>query len=200
MEAVARTVAERRPDGLIVAGDLATRRRLAHRLADLDALGLPVYLVRGNCEGRGFDEQVKRCANLTRLTAKPIRCGKLHLSGLGGTLPLPFASRIRWREAALLGTLAPAPRANILVIHPPPYGVLDEVLGGLHSGSRGLARWIVRHRPELVLCGHIHERPGVATLGVTTVVNCAMGRHGGGALIESDPGNHRIEMLPPVTS
>jgi Icc-related predicted phosphoesterase len=137
-------------------------------------------------------------ANLTRLSAVPTRCGKAHLFGLGGALPLPFASRICWREAALLETLSSAPAPGVLVVHPPPYGVLDQVLGGLHTGSRGIARWITSHQPNLVLCGHVHERPGMATMGTTTVINCALGRHGGGGLIDFDGAEHRVAMLSPM--
>ena len=195
---VAQTVATFGPGAVVVAGDVASRRDLAATLDKLNELGPTLYLIDGNCEGRRFPNEVARLPNLTRLSADPVRCGNVHLFGLGGTLPLPFASRICWNEAGLLETLPEATAPSVLVVHPPPYGVLDQVLGGLHTGSRGLARWITRHQPNLVLCGHIHERTGTATMGATTVVNCALGRHGGGALIELDEGPARIEMLPPV--
>lgn len=198
MRAVTRMMAEEAPDAVVVAGDLAPGRRLVAALEALDALGRPVYLVRGNCEGGGFDAAVARYPNLTRLTAVPITRGGIHLLGLGGTLPLPFASRIIWNEAALLATLPPPAGSTILVVHPPPHGLLDGVLGCFHAGSRGIARWIERHRPKLVLCGHIHEQAGVAAMESTTVVNCAVGRYGGGALIEMDADRPKVRMLPPV--
>jgi uncharacterized protein len=198
LAAVARAVAEFGPGAVVVAGDVAPRRDLSATLVKLNKLGPPVYLINGNCEGGGFPAQVARFTNLTRLNAAPTRCGNVHLFGLGGTLPLPFASRICCREAALLDTLSSAPAPSVLVVHPPPYGVLDQVLGGLHTGSRGLARWITSHQPSLVLCGHIHERAGMATMGTTTVINCAMGHHGGGGLIDFDGTEHRVAMLSPM--
>jgi Icc-related predicted phosphoesterase len=47
-----------------------------------------------------------------------------------------------------------------------------------------------------VLCGHIHEHPGIATIGQTTVVNCNIARKGQGAMVELDPeGALKVEML-----
>jgi Icc-related predicted phosphoesterase len=77
---------------------------------------------------------------------------------------------------------------SVLVAHPPPLGTLDEVLGRFHAGSRGLFELISRRQPALFICGHIHERPGTAFIGQTFVVNCNMGRTGGGALIEFEKG------------
>ena len=191
---------KRRPDVVVVAGDAAPRRRLMTTFTGLSRLGPPVYVVRGNSEGRGFDRLVKGFTALIPLTTTPLSCGGVHLAGLGGTLPLPLASRIGWWEGRRLNALRPLPAPGVLVVHPPPYGVLDEVLGGWHAGSRGLARWIVRHPPALVLCGHIHERPGVATIGATTVINCAVGHRSSGALIDMGGGNLAVEMLPPVIS
>jgi Icc-related predicted phosphoesterase len=35
----------------------------------------------------------------------------------------------------------------------------------------------------MLICGHIHEKPGWALIEKTLVVNCSMGRSGAGALI-----------------
>jgi hypothetical protein len=72
---------------------------------------------------------------------------------------------------------------SVLVVHPPPYGTLDEGLGNLHAGSRGLRRLILEKQPRMLICGHIHEKPGWAYIGKTLVVNASMGRSGAGALI-----------------
>ncbi|MDJ0781550.1 MAG: metallophosphoesterase [Desulfosarcinaceae bacterium] len=197
LDTLAHWTAEWTPDAVIVAGDLAAPRDLVPALARLNTLALPVYLIAGNSDGRRLAERMAPFANLTRLSDAPLRCGEAHLTGLGGTLPLPFASRLCWRESARLARLAPAPRPFILVVHPPPHGVLDRVLG-LHTGSRGLARWVAAHQPDLLVCGHVHERPGVALCGATTVVNCSVGRRGGGAAITIANGAHRVRMLPPL--
>jgi Icc-related predicted phosphoesterase len=46
---------------------------------------------------------------------------------------------------------------DILVVHTPPFGVLDLVEGAGHVGSVTLADHIFnRVKPKLVVCGHLH--------------------------------------------
>ena len=118
------------------------------------------------------------------------RCFGLRLVGVSGTLPIPLWSRIGWSETkslAHLGSLIDA--HSILVAHPPPYGVRDRVAGRWRAGSRGLRRLIAAKSPAIVICGHIHEAAGIAWLGRTLVVNCALGKQGQGAIISYD-GRH----------
>jgi hypothetical protein len=70
---------------------------------------------------------------------------------------------------------------DIVLSHSPPYGceprldyagyVLGE--GPVYIGSRALAAYIDRHKPRLVVCGHVHEATGSARLGSTDVYNVA---------------------------
>ena len=114
-----------------------------------------------------------------------------------GTMPVPFSSRIGLREKSIIQTLeALVDDSCVLVVHSPPRGVLDEAFGRFHAGCRRLYQLVVQRQPRLVLCGHIHERPGIATIGQTTVVNCNIARTGRGALVDFDPvGSVKVEML-----
>lgn len=86
---------------------------------------------------------------------------------------------------------------TVLVAHPPPRGILDEAFNRFHAGCSGLYNLIVRCQPRLFICGHIHERPGWKYIGDTLVVNCNIGRTGGGAMIEYDKGKDlKAVMLP----
>ena len=76
----------------------------------------------------------------------------------------------------------------LVVAHPPPRGTLDEVFGRFHSGCRSLQKIVVNKQPRLLICGHVHERPGTLFVGETLVVNCSMGRKGAGILINLDKG------------
>ncbi|MFZ5564961.1 MAG: phosphoesterase, partial [Thermodesulfobacteriota bacterium] len=80
--------------------------------------------------------------------------------------------------------------------HPPPRGALDRVFSRFHAGSDGLRRIVTRHRIPILLCGHIHEQPGVERMEETLVINCSIGRKGAGALIDCAEGQKpRVEML-----
>lgn len=63
---------------------------------------------------------------------------------------------------------------NIFVSHCPPYGVLDSCDNGALIGSKGLLKLIENVKPDIVICGHVHEHGGeMVKLGDTYVVNVA---------------------------
>jgi hypothetical protein len=174
-----------KPDLLVVAGDAIQRRRPAATLSALAELGLPVLLVAGNGDGPHLAAAASSWASLAVLHRSACWHGGVRFAGIGGTLPLPFASRIAWREARVLAAVAPlVDAATVLIAHPPPHGVRDRVADRFDVGSRGLRQVVLSRRPLLVLCGHVHEAAGIGRLGNTLVVNASMGRSGAGALVE----------------
>jgi Icc-related predicted phosphoesterase len=69
---------------------------------------------------------------------------------------------------------------DIVISHAPPYGCLDRVrgkdgtpAGGPHIGSSALLRYIEKHQPKIVVCGHVIGDTGVKKIGHTLVVNAA---------------------------
>jgi len=105
--------------------------------------------------------------------------------GLNGTIPLPFASKICFKEAQCLdGIKYNITPQTILVVHPPPRGVCDKVGNRFSAGSFHLKTFIEKHPPLMVLCGHIHEQAGYQFLKNTLVVNCAMNKLYSGAIID----------------
>ena len=83
---------------------------------------------------------------------------------------------------------------SVLISHEPPYGAQDRVFFGMHGGNKELINIVDKYHPRLVLCGHIHEDPGFTIIGVTTVVNCSMGKRGEGAFIELND-NISVKMI-----
>jgi Icc-related predicted phosphoesterase len=115
------------------------------------------------------------------------RFGDVEIFGIGGTLPLPFHSRLGFKETEIVDRAAGLLQSrSVLVVHAPPFGIRDRVLGRIHVGSRAVRRLVDRCSPALVICGHVHEQAGIEIIGKTIVVNCAMGRGCGGALIRYD--------------
>ena len=177
------------PDVLIIAGDLTNYVKPRPVLARLNALPVPVLAVRGNTDLRRVEGLFRAFANLHPLHLSITTMQHISLVGLSGTVPVPFRSRIRFREKDLFKkAMGLVTSQTILVAHPPPYGFLDEVAGKIHAGSRGLYDLIVARQPALLLCGHIHERPGITSIGNTVVVNCNIARTAAGALIQMNPG------------
>jgi Icc-related predicted phosphoesterase len=191
------TLARHTVDALVVAGDLCRWFRAPETLLEaLQQLRLPVMAIRGNSDPRRLEDRFAFHPHITSLHLKTVTCGGVSFVGAGGTVPLPFASRLDWRERIIEETLCRllAPQ-SVLVVHPPPRGVLDRVAGRFHAGCRTVNRVIAACRPQLVLCGHIHEQPGVATLGDTVVVNCTLGRGGGALVALADGQRPRVRML-----
>ncbi len=186
------------PDLLVIAGDITGYADSAGILSSLNDLSLPVLAVRGNTDSRRMEKLCGSYPNIDSLHLKKIVMEGLPFVGVGGAIPIPFSSRFRFREGHVEKALSSmVERDTWLVVHPPPFGIRDEVLGRFHAGCRSLARIIRKCQPRICICGHIHERSGVASMGETLVVNCNMaGRHNG-ALIEYDgTGDITVAMLP----
>lgn len=71
-----------------------------------------------------------------------------------------------------------------MVSHELPHGPQDMVFVGMQGGNKELRGMIDKYKPHLVLCGHIHEDPGITKIGETTVINCSMCKRGEGVFIE----------------
>lgn len=178
-----------KPDVLVIAGDITGHHEILSLIGQLNDLPIPVLAVRGNMDSQEVEKLLEQYPNISSLHKKKVTINGVSFVGLGGTIPVPFCSRICLREKRLIEeTDYLIGRDSVLVSHPPPYGTLDKGFGNLHAGSRGLRRLILEKQPRMLICGHIHERPGVALLAKTIVVNCSMGRSGAGAMIGMNDG------------
>jgi Icc-related predicted phosphoesterase len=50
-------------------------------------------------------------------------------------------------------------RRWIWVYHAPPDASPTSWTGKRHYGDEDLVRWVEQHRPDIVLCGHVHQSP-----------------------------------------
>ena len=185
------------PDVLVVAGDITNYTGSAGILAQLNDIAVPVLAVRGNTDLSRVENLLENFPNISPLHLKQVTIGSTPFVGVSGCIPIPFSSRICLNQVQVFEKLNPLIKSNsVLVAHPPPRGTLDEVLGRFHAGCRNLTKLIKICQPVLMICGHIHERPGSAFIGKTLVVNCALGRNHSGAMIELDNENNlKVEML-----
>ncbi len=71
------------------------------------------------------------------------------------------------------------PSKTVYVIHTPPHGSgLDRLYDGTPIGSPAVARFIAARKPPVSVHGHVHESPGIRTLGPTLSLNPGDSLHG----------------------
>ena len=177
-------------DILVLAGDISNFTKPEKILSRFNELPLPVLVIRGNSDLKRVDHLLTAFPNCTPIHAVCTKIQSISLVGIGGTLTIPFRSRICFKEKMLLQKIGSLVNTQtVLVTHTPPYGYQDLVMGRFHAGSRGLLKLIKTCQPQVVICGHIHEDGGVSAVGKTRVVNCALNRSGSGALLVFENGN-----------
>jgi uncharacterized protein len=159
------------PDAIIIAGDLTNYGDTAEVRRVVDSLPGQVLAIPGNLDvPRAFETGIAE-SHAESLIGQRI---EVHGIGLVG-LPLRAGTQ--------------AMTCDVLVLHEPPWGLLDDVGGGRHIGFREHLDLLDRLHPKVLLCGHCHEAPGVVTHEGTIVINCTLGSNGRGALVECD-GDH----------
>ena len=81
-------------------------------------------------------------------------------------------------------------RKDIAVFHYPPEGIFDiirEKRNPFHGKSAGVTifrKAVLKYKPRLVLCGHMHEYQGAKKLGKSLIVNPGDAEKGKYAIIE----------------
>jgi len=186
-----------KPDVIVLAGDITNYFNSTNVVEQFNHMSVPVLAIRGNTDLSKVDRLLDYYPNTSSLHLKKHKINGVKFSGISGTIPVPFSSRIRLLEKRIFDTLATLINEDsVLVVHSPPRGVLDTAFGKFHAGCRRLHQLVVERQPRLVLCGHIHECPGVASIGQTTVVNCNIARAGRGAVVDFDSdGTFRVKMV-----
>ncbi len=171
------------PDLVVVCGDITQFGPAELATNFLNQLSVETLAVPGNIDTFDVDEGINQ-SNATNLHLKGIRTQGIPFVGIGRELPRSL-SNIEITDGAVKKPLRKnLDETSVLVTHVPPYKLQDKIFIGSHGGSKELRRLIDTKKPRLLLCGHIHEDPGVSQSGNTTVVNCSMGKRTEGALIE----------------
>lgn len=172
--------------GVLLVGDLASgplrrstqhnptvlagyRARVQAALGRVSALGVPVLWVPGNHDlpdiGRGAEAETLP----GNVDGAVVELAGLRIAGIGGAGPDRFGFCYEWDEDSVRRRVVPD--CDVLLCHAPPRDTpLDRTRYGEHVGSQALRERALAHTGVMV-CGHIHESPGVIRLGDCTVVN-----------------------------
>ena len=157
----ARELAEmaREVDVVVAAGDFASVHIGLEKLIDmLVVIETPTVLVPGNNETEdALREACQGWKAATVLHGEGTTIDGVDFYGLGGGVPpTPWDWSFDLTEEEASEKLAGAPEGGVLVVHSPPKGHLD----GRALGSEAVLLTIEEKRPEVVICGHIHEDGG----------------------------------------
>jgi hypothetical protein len=179
---VLQNIEAKKPDLVVVCGDLTQfgPGEIAKNL--LNQIPVETLVVHGNIDSADVPQAID-ASRATNIHLKRVISHGVPFIGIGGDLPSSLAD-IRISDGSSKKPLRAVLHENsVLVTHLPPYKLQDKIFIGTHGGSKALRDLVDTCAPRLVLCGHIHEDPGVTVSGKTTVVNCSMGKRTEGALV-----------------
>jgi len=162
-------------DVVIGAGDFASiHEGLGETIEALSAIEAPTVLVPGNNETEeALREAAAGWSAATVLHGEGTSIAGAEFFGLGAGIPVtPWDWSFDLDDEAATAMLAPCPEGAVLVLHSPPQGHCDAAGTGDHFGSPALLAAIEERRPQLAVCGHIHESWGCESqIGDTPVRN-----------------------------
>lgn len=178
-----RLAKEHGADAFIVLGDIVNFSPPDWAEEFLRSLELPAYAVPGNCDPPSVVTYIDRAA--TSLHMRKAEVGGMTFIGLGGSNPTIFDTPFELEEEEIKEKLGPLMEEGaVMVLHCPPYGFLDKVMGDKSVGSTAILDLVKRYRPKVVLSGHVHEDRGVIEKDGTLFMNPGAAKDGYSALLD----------------
>jgi Icc-related predicted phosphoesterase len=163
-----------------------------------------------------FDDKLKNLKNLELVDKKMRKINSVEIIGSGGYVDVTEfiknsvdkrKDKQRKRKARydqdarnlgkLFGKKKPKP-GFIFLTHYTPYKCLDKVnfkdspMNGKYVGWEPYNKIILKYKPALVICGHMHENQGKCKIGNSIVINPGAAGEGRAAVIEFDEVGRRV--------
>jgi len=174
-------------DLVILSGDLTNFGGTpdARKVIDTVRAVCPRLLaVPGNLDQRDVFAYLE--AEQIALHGKGMVIGGVGIFGCGGSNITPFGTPSELTEEEIYDALnrayqqVRAQRPLLMICHTPPYETrCDRIVGGRAVGSTAARRFIEEVKPDVCISGHIHESPGIDTIGPTTILNAGPFKAGG---------------------
>lgn len=186
-------------DLVVLNGDLTNYGSTAHVrtvLDDILRLNANVLAQIGNLDRPEVNEYLENLGMNLHAQARLVN-SSLCIVGIGGSNPTPFNTPSEFSEQeihrlgneafgqagefkALAEKLQRKQIPTLLISHAPPFDTrIDRLHNGRPVGSKAIRSLIERYRPDLVVCGHIHEAKGHDSLSGIPIYNPGMLRKGG---------------------
>jgi len=174
---------ENEADAFIVLGDIVHFSPAEWAEEFLKKLNRPAYAVPGNCDPPATIPYIERAATSLHCRKETV-AGRTFI-GFGGSNPTIFDTPFELEEDEIKKNLEPLMEEGaVLVLHCPPLGFNDTVMGDKHVGSTALLELVEKYRPVAVLSGHIHEDRGVLHKDGTMLMNPGAAKDGYSALLD----------------
>lgn len=194
-------IKKRKIDAILITGDFlyfSEKSRLLHFKRQKDAttkkliksenlyefinifrkINIPILTTYGNLDNvRMLKRKTKYQRQLKIMHGNVYKFHNYYIIGAGDYLRQKNLFNIIEFQYRIVKLLMKYPaQQTIILSHYPPFGVLDQLKNGKHTGVGFLRDIIVNYKPLLFICGHIHEAKGVRNLEKTKVINA--GAHG----------------------
>ncbi len=179
-------------DAIIIGGDLTnagTAREAREAIRAMLDHGKPVVAVAGNMDPLPVEEELRALGVSLDSCGRTI--GDVGFFGVSGApisvlrTPNEITEEEILRRAEAGWKDVAGCRRRVFVPHAPPVGTaLDRLRDGRHVGSTAVRDFIERRKPDLVVCGHIHEARGTDRIDSTMIVNCGPAGKGYYAVVD----------------
>lgn len=189
-------------DLIIIAGDITHfgPAELAEDiLNDISSYNIPVVVIPGNCDPNTIHTHLDN-SKAVNIHGKSTTIKNVGICGFGGSNVTPFNTPMEFGEVEIyeeLGKIMVQMKdqdIKILVTHAPPLNTnADKLPDGSHVGSESIRKIIEEHKPDINICGHIHEAQSIDKIGQTWVLNPGQIMTGGACLIQIDDESNDID-------
>lgn len=193
---------ENKIDLIIIAGDITHfgPAELAEDiLNEIASYEIPVVAIPGNCDPQGISSQLDN-SKAINIHGKSTAIKNVGICGFGGSNLTPFNTPLEFGEGEIYEELGKVmvqlkdQDIKILVTHAPPLNTnADKLPDGSHVGSESIRKIIEEHKPNINICGHIHEAQSVDKIGETIIMNPGQIMSGGACLLQIDDKNNKID-------
>jgi Icc-related predicted phosphoesterase len=198
---------------MVISGDITLGTKVLERNAKTfkkirDAVPnkIPIYYIPGNREYENIADTFEGIPpNLIPLHKKIIKIQinetkNLFLVGLGGALPglndnyVNTEDQFKQYSDMLFSKLQSEFKPDhdkdivVFVVHNPPFSEkLDKTMRNEHIGSHAIRNAVEKYKPQLLVCGHVHESQGMEKIADTLCINPGASKFGTATLISLVP-------------
>jgi len=180
------------PDVLIIGGDLTTVgtvKEVETAIIRFKTLTKQIFCISGNMDLPQHDKLYEQLG--ISLNGKGVIYNSIGFFGVSASPHSSLKTPYEISENEIANLLSSGFRQieqskiKILVSHAPPFGTkVDITHNGIHVGSMAVREFIEEAKPDIVICGHIHEARGQDVIERSRIVNCGKASDGYYAVIQ----------------